>query len=311
MKAAQFETYGDPTVITIRDINKPTLAPDQVLVRVQAASLNPFDTSIRTGAMKNAVPLTLPITLGGDIAGVIEALGEDVTEFSVGQRVYGQANVVGGNSGAFAEYAAARASQIAPSPANLTAEEAASLPLAGVSALQAITEHLVLKSEQKVFIHGGSGGIGSIAIQIARAIGACITTTASGSGIDLVSELGAHRVIDYKSEKFYEKLSEFDAVFDTVGGDDFAASLGILKRGGVAVSMIKTPDERLANELGVTAMVQSTQVTIEHLLALTKLITEGAVRPVIGATYPFEHIKEAFVARETGQVNGKIVLTIS
>lgn len=311
MRAAQINSYGDPSVVTINDIPTPTPLDNQVLVEVKASSLNPFDTTIRTGAMKHAIPLTFPVTLGGDIAGVVTTLGNNVTEFSVGDKVYGQANVVAGNSGAFADYAATKASQLARMPSNLSFEEAASLPLVGVSALQALGEHLNLQAGQKIFIHGGAGGIGSVALQVAKHIGAHVTTTAKAEDEAYVRELGAHEVIDYTTTDFVEVLHDYDAVFDTVGRDDFAKTLHVLKPGGVAVSMIAQPDEALSSELGVTALMQGTGVTTERLMKLAQLIESAAVKPQVARTYPLDAVSEAFSERETGHSRGKIVLTLS
>ena len=311
MKAAQISEYGDPSVVKVVEVDKPSPKEGQVLVEIHASSLNPFDTTVRSGKVKDSIPLQLPVTLGGDIAGVVVELGKAVSGLGVGDKVYGQAAVVAGNSGAFAEYAVTKAGQIAKAPNNLDFKEAASLPLVGVSALQALTEHIKLESGQKIFIHGGAGGIGTIAIQIAKSIGAYVATTATGEGIDLVKKLGADEVIDYKSQDFTEVLHDYHAVFDTVGGDDFNKSLGILKKSGVADSMIAKPDETKVTELGVTAMMQSTRVTTAILNTLRELIEAGKVTPQVGRVFTLDQIQEAFTARESGSVNGKVVIEIN
>lgn len=310
MKAAQFNNYGDASVIKIVDVDKPKPTEGQVLVQVHSSSINPFDTSIRAGYMKEMIPLDLPVTLGGDIAGEVVELGAGVDSLSVGDKVYGQANVVAGNSGAFAEFAATKASQVAVMPTNLDFDQAASLPLVGVSAWQALVEHIKLASDQKLFIHGGAGGIGSIAIQIAKSIGAHVSTTATGEGVEFVKLLGADEVIDYKQQDFTEILSNLDAVFDTVGGDDFVKTYDLLKSGGIAVSMIAPVDEVKAKELGITALTQQTHVKTEALNALTKLVEDGIVKPQVDKTYPLDQVAEAFTARESGKVQGKVVLKI-
>lgn len=311
MKAAQIREYGDPSVITVTDIPVPPITETQVLVEVSAASLNPFDTSIRSGSMKDVIPLVFPVTLGGDFAGTVTEIGSSVTSVSVGDKVFGQANVVSKNSGAFAEFVATNASGVAVMPRNLTFEEAAAMPLAGVSALQALGEHINLRTGQKVFVHGGAGGIGSIAIQIARHIGAYIATTAKAEDADFVKELGADEVIDYTTTDFATVLSGFDAVFDTVGRDDFAKTLRVLQPGGIAVSMIAPPDTALADELGVKAMMQGTQVTTERLAKLAQLIEAGAIRPQVATTYPLEEVVTAFTDRESNHSRGKIVLKVA
>lgn len=310
MKAAQITEYGDASVVHINDVPQPHAGPGQVLVEVHAASLNPFDTTVRAGYMKDSMPLQFPVTLGGDVAGAIVALGEGVTAFSIGDQVYGQAIVAAGNSGAFAEYAATKATQVAAMPKGFSFAEAAALPLVGSSAVQALNHHIKLQAGQKIFIHGGAGGIGSLAIQIAKHIGAYVATTATGENIEFVKRLGADEVIDYKTEDFAQILQGYDAVYDTVGHEDFAKSLSILKPGGIAVSMIAQPDEVKAKELGVTAMMQFTQVTTEVLNELRELVESGVVAPQINQTFPFEQVQDAFVTRETGNGRGKIILQI-
>lgn len=310
MKAAQINNYGDPSVISLNEVEVPALGEGQVLVEVHASSLNPFDSKIRDGAMKDYIPLEFPVTLGGDVAGVVTQVAADVTQLAIGDKVYGQANVVAGNSGAFAECAATAAKQIAKMPENLDFRQAASLPLVGVSALQALTEHINLQSGQKIFIHGGAGGIGTVAIQIAKQIGAYIATTATGDNIDYAKNLGANEVIDYKTQNFAEVLRDYDAVFDTVGGDDFTKSLNALRQGGVAVSMVGRADEARTEELGVTAITQQTHVTTEALDHLRQLIEAGAVTPQVAKVFPLEQIREAFEAREHESIRGKVVIAI-
>lgn len=311
MKAAQINNYGDASQIKIQEVAIPAIDDTQVRIRVHAASLNPFDTTIRSGAMKDAIPLELPATLGGDIAGIVEEIGANVTSLAPGDRVYGSANVVAGASGAFAEYTATASTQVSLAPEGLDFTEAAALPLVGASALQALLTHLELQPNQKIFIHGGAGGIGTIAIQVAKDIGAHVATTATGQGIELVSKLGADEVIDYKLEDFSSALSDYDAVFDTVGGEDFRKCLTVLREGGTAVSMIAPPDERYATELGVNAMMQNTHITSEILDELRRYVEKGAVKPLVASVYPLEQVSAAFTARESGTTPGKIVLTLT
>ena len=308
MKAAQIAEYGHADIVNVVEVDRPLAEKGQVLVEVQAASLNPFDTMVREGYLKDMIPLDLPVTLGGDIAGVVSEVGDGVEGFAAGDIVYGQANVVAGNSGALAEYAATKTEQVAKAPAGIDITEAASLPLIGSSALQALNDHIRLTADQKIFIHGGAGAIGSIAIELAKKIGAYVATTATGEGIDLVKTLGADAVIDYKSEDFSQKLSDYDAVFDTVGGEDFNKSLAILKKGGVAVSMATQPDEAKAAELEVTALNQMTHVTTAKLQELAKLVEDGVIKPRVGKVFPLSGVQQAFVARESGEVQGKIVV---
>lgn len=310
MKAAQINEYGDPSVITIVETDKPTIAAGKVLVEVHAASINPFDSKIREGAMKEMIPLRFPVTLGGDIAGTVVEIGQGVSGLRSGDKVYGQANVVAGNSGAFAEFALTSADQVAKAPENLDFVQSASLPLVGVSALQALVHHINVQSKQKLFIHGGAGGIGTVAIQIAKHLGAYVATTATGEGLAYVKQLGADEVIDYTSQDFSQILRDFDAVFDTVGGDDFVKSFATLRQGGCAVSMIAQPDEETAKEHGITAIMQSTHVTTTALDELRELIENDIIKPHVDTVFPLDQVQEAFRARETGSVKGKVVLTI-
>jgi NADPH:quinone reductase-like Zn-dependent oxidoreductase len=308
MKAAQINEYGGPSVVQINEVDQPAPVGDQILVEVHASSLNPFDTKVREGLMKEMIPLQFPATLGGDIAGIVAKIGEDVNGLAIGDKVYGQANVVAGNSGAFAEFAVTKANEVAKMPKDLSFDQAASLPLVGVSAWQALTQHIKLQPGQKLFIHGGAGGIGSIAIQIAKHIGAYVATTATGEGVVRVKELGADEVIDYKKQDFVEVLHDFDAVFDTVGGDDFNRSLTILKQGGVAISMTAKADDILTRKHAVTTITQSTHVTTEALNELRKLVEVDVVTPQVGKTFSLDQIHDAFEVRESGAIQGKVVI---
>jgi NADPH:quinone reductase-like Zn-dependent oxidoreductase len=310
MKAAQFGEYGDPAVMVVHDIERPLVEPGKILVEVHASSLNPFDSKLRQGYMKEAMPLQLPVTLGGDIAGIVREVGDDVSGFNEGDAVYGQANVVAGNSGAFAEFAVTSAGQIAKAPKDLDFNQLASLPLVGISAWQAIVRHIKLASGQKILIHGGAGGIGTMSIQIAKHLGAYVATTATGDGMSYVKELGADEVIDYKAQDFVAAIQGYDAVFDLVGGADFNRALDVLKEGGVAVSMIAAADEHKTKDLSITAITQSTHVTTEALNELTKLVENKVITPHVDKVFSLDQIKEAFEARETGSIRGKIVIQI-
>jgi NADPH:quinone reductase-like Zn-dependent oxidoreductase len=309
MKAAQISAYGDAAAVHIADVAKPAPAAGQVLVEVHASSLNPFDTTVRAGYMKDTIPLQLPVTLGGDIAGIVSAVGDGVSGLAVGDRVYGQANVVAGNSGAWAEFAATAVGQLARMPRNLDFPGAASLALVGVSALQALRRHLQLKPGQTVFIHGGSGGIGTVAIQIAAHLGARVIATATGDGLGLVQQLGADEVIDYRAQDFAAAVHDADAAFNTVGPDT-TKILQTVKPGGTVVSMTGAPDAAQAKERNITAIAQQTHVTTVALTELAALIEQGVVTPHIGRTYPLDQIVEALRAREHGSIKGKIVITI-
>jgi alcohol dehydrogenase len=311
MKAAQINEYGDFSVIRIQDIDAPSPAAEQILVKIRVASLNPFDTIVRSGYMKEAIPLQFPVTLGGDIAGTVAAVGSGVTTVSIGDRLYGQASVVAGDSGALAEFAVTQQDHAAVMPTTLDFNQAASLPLIGVSAIQALEQHVKLQPGQKIFIHGGAGNIGMAAIQLAKHLGAYVATTATGDNIAFVTQLGADQVIDYKSQDFTTLLQDYDAVFDTVGGDDSTKALHILKPGGIAVSMAAQADETIAKGLSVHAISQMTHVTTDMLNKLTSYVEAGIITPQIAKTFPLARSKEAFEARESGSIRGKVVIELT
>jgi NADPH:quinone reductase-like Zn-dependent oxidoreductase len=313
MRAAQMDEYGGISVIKIRaDAPKPAADEGQVLIEVRAASLNAIDSGIRQGYLQQMLPLSFPVTLGGDFSGVVAELGQGVSEFKIGDEVYGQASVFLGGSGTLAEFAAAKAVFTGYKPKSIIFPEAAALPLTGVSATQALIEHMDLKAGQKILVHGGAGGIGTYAIQIAKYLGAYVATTASAKDIDYVEELGADEVIDYKSQVFEDLLHDYDAVLDTVGsaGDTYARSFRVLKKGGTLVSMLEQPNEELMAQYGVNAIYQFTQPTTERLAKLAELVDQGVVKVYIDKTFPLEQISDAFSYRETGNPRGKVVVEI-
>ena len=310
MKAAQIKKYGNSDVIKIVELEKPSLGKGQVLIKVYASSINPFDVAIIKGFVAKMTDSKLPMVIGSDIAGVVTELGEGVENFNVGNKVYGQGSLLAGATGAFAEFVASPANLVAKMPNNVDFNQAAAVVLTGVSAVQALLGHLKLKSGQKILIHGGAGGIGTIAIQIAKHIGAYVATTATGEGIDYVKKLGSDQVIDYKNQNFEEILSDYDAVFDTVGGETYAKSFKVLKKDGVIVSMLMPPDQDLMKQYNVMAFSQFTKITTERLNILSNFIENGVVKVHIDKIYDFDKIKEAFEEKETGEVLGKIVIEI-
>ena len=311
MKALQMSEYGTVDVLSLNQ-NAPKAVPgkEQVLVEVHAASINPIDWKVRTGYMKDAVPLTMPATLGGDVSGIVSEVGEFVPDLKIGDRVYGYSSLLSGGSGSFAEFAMAKASTLAHAPQQVNFVEAAALPLVGASAVQALEEHIKLQRGQKILIHGGAGGIGSVAIQLAKSIGAHVETTASGEERAYVKELGADEVIDYKNEAFEQKLRDLDAVFDTVGGSTTEKSFKVLKKGGTLVSMLGQPDAGLAQQHGVTAVGQLTHVTTEVFKRLAQLVDSGSVKIRIHKEFPLDKAKEAFELVEKGHPRGKVILEI-
>jgi NADPH:quinone reductase-like Zn-dependent oxidoreductase len=310
MKAAQIREYGDAGVITVeRNAPAPAAGKGRVLVKVHAASLNPVDSAVRAGYMQKMAPLQFPVTLGCDIAGVVSEVGSGVRHVRVGDRVFGSASALGGASGAFAELASVAEGQIAKIPDKLGFVEAAALPLAGASAVQAF-ETLDLKAGQRLLVLGGSGGIGVLAIQLAKALGARVTATARGKGVAFVKGLGADTVIDLGKDSLRGLPADFDAVLANVGGDLLQSSLETVRKGGTIVSLAGTPDAALAEKRGVKASLQLTQVTTARLDGLARMAAEGKLRVPVQRTFPLEHVRDAFAQRERGGVLGKLVLQI-
>ena len=310
MKAAQINDYGGQSVMhTVDDATKPKPAKRQVLIEVYATAVNPFDWKMREGYMKEFIPLTLPAILGGDVAGTVAEIGDDVTGFTIGQPVYGMANAAGGQ-GAFAEFTPVKAEQLVSKPESVDFVTAAALPLTAVSAYQALVDHMNLHTGQKILIHGGAGGIGSLAIQLAKYLGAYVATTASAAETDFVKNLGADEVIDYQTQDFSALLKDYDAVFDTVGGETSTKSYGILKSGGTLVSMVQPVDEKLAKDAGVHYTQQSTKPTIERLTKVSELVDESVLKAHIDKIFPLDQAAEALEYLKTGHPRGKVVIKV-
>jgi NADPH:quinone reductase-like Zn-dependent oxidoreductase len=310
VEAARLCAYGEEKVVRIEDVSLPDPKTGELLIRVSAAGVNPIDWKIRAGQMQQVIPLQLPVTLGGDFAGVVEAVDAGVAGLKAGDAVYGQAPVTNGGSGSFAEAVLARAGAVAAKPRSVSYVEAGALPLVGVSALQALSEYLRISAGQKVLIHGGAGGIGSAAIQIAKHLGAHVATTASGDDIEYVKSLGADMVID-KTQKFEEVVHDFDAVFDMVGGDTHVRSFKVLKKGGRLVSMLAQPRQDLMKEFGVEAFRQVTQVTTERLTKLAELVDNGALKVHVDKIFPLSQASAALLQLEKRPPKGKFVLKLA
>jgi alcohol dehydrogenase len=309
MRAAQISEYGQNVVKTV-DAPKPTLDQDRVMVEVHAAAINPFDVKLTTGFYGDSLNLKLPATLGSDVSGVIIELGGEVAGFAVGQEVFGMANG-GGGQGSIAEFSAVKASQLSLKPETASFEEAAALPLTGVSAYQALVEHMDLQPGQKILIHGGAGGIGSLAIQIAKNIGAYVATTAAADDADFVCELGADEVIDYKNQDFSQVLHDYDAVFDTVGGESNAKSYEVLKSGGALVSMLEPGNEQLIEEKSIHYTQQQTVATAERLAKVAALVDSGKLKVHVDKVFSLDQAAEAFEYSLSGHPRGKVVVRVS
>lgn len=313
MKSAQINKYGSSEVIEInQSTSEPTVSSGKVLVIIKAAGVNPADWKIREGDMQQLISLQFPSTLGMDFSGVIKQVGEGVSpsDFKQGDKVYGQAGVISGGSGAFAEMALANTESIAHKPKRLSHAEAAGLPLVGVSAWKALVENIGLSKGQKILIHGGAGGIGSIAIQLAKYLGADVATTVSINDKQFVQELGADVVIDYKTQTFEDLLHDYDAVFDTVGGETYRRSFKVIKKGGVIVSMLEQPDSELMSQYGVKAIFQFTQADRERLTKLTQWVDENNIRVNVEKTFSLDEAGDALDYQKDVHPRGKVVLAM-
>lgn len=312
MIAVQISSYGGKEALTInKKAARPKLSRGQILVEVGAAALNPVDNAIMSGYMKDIVPLSFPITLGGDFSGVVVEVGEGVTNFRIDDKVYGQAIVLNGGSGTLAQFVAANAANTAKMPKLMNFVEAASLPLAGVSALQAIEENINLKADQKILIHGGAGGIGSIAIQMAKNLGAYVAVTVSTDDKPYVKKLGADKVIDYTKEAFEEILTDYDAVLCLVGGETINKSFKVLRKDGVLVSLVGLPEPELAGKYHVTAIRQLTATSTGNLNRLTELVDTGKIKVHVAKVFQLNQALEAFTYLTEGHPKGKVVVRIN
>ena len=313
MKSIQIKRYGSSDVMEVNDTaSVPSLPPGKILVNVNAAGVNPIDWKIREGYMQQMIQLQFPSTLGMDFSGVIKQIGENIpSDFKQGNEVYGQASVLRGGSGAFAELALVDKDSIAHKPKTLDHLQSAALPLVGVSAWQAIVENIGLSKDQKILIHGGAGGIGSIAIQLAKHLGAYVATTASTNDKQFVQELGADQVVDYTTEKFEDTIRDYDAVFDTVAGDTYKKSFKVLKKGsGIIVSMLEQPNSELMNQYGVKALFQFTQVNRERLTKLAEWVDQNNIKVNVDKTFSLDEAAKALDYQRDVHPRGKVVLTV-
>jgi alcohol dehydrogenase len=256
-------------------------------------------------------PLQFPSTLGMDFSGIIEKVGEAVYDFKQDDEVYGDAAAIRGSSGAFAEMALANADAIAHKPKTLSHEEAAGLPLVGVSAWQALVETIGLSKGQKILIHGGAGGIGSIAVQLAKRIGVYVAATVSTNDKQFVEEIGADKAVDYKIQTFEDLLHDYDAVFDTVGGDTYTRSFKVLKKGGIIVSMLEQPNKELKDRFGVKAIYQFTRVNRERLTKLAQWVDQNNIHVNIDRMFPLDMAGKALDYQRDVHPRGKVVLQVS
>jgi NADPH:quinone reductase-like Zn-dependent oxidoreductase len=332
MKAFILDRYKKKGALRVGEMPDPVVAQDDVLVEIHAAGVNLLDSKIRDGDFKLILPYHLPLILGHDLAGTVVRIGSKVRRFKPGDEVYARPR--DGRIGAFAEFIAVNEADVALKPKNLTMEEAAAIPLVGLTAWQTLVERAQLKRGQKVLIHAGSGGVGTFAIQLAKYLGATVATTTSTANIDLVKNLGADVVIDYKTQDFSKILSGYDVVLNSLDGATLQKSLAVLKPGGKLISISGPPDPTFAREQGLNRVVRQVvgllsfgirkkagaqridysflfmRANGEQLNEIAGLIEAGTVRPVLDRIFPFEATNEALAFIEAGRSQGKVVVKI-
>jgi NADPH:quinone reductase-like Zn-dependent oxidoreductase len=306
MKAAQLVKSDGKPALAITEVQQPQVKEGKVLVEVHEAGVNPFDWKMRDGNMD----LPLPLTLGNDFAGVVKDVGSGVEGLTPGDEVYGMAGFFNEATGTFAQYDLVDPRTVAPRPAKVNETEAGALPLTGVMALEALTEMINLSRGQKILIQGGAGGIGSVAIQIAKNLGAHVAVTCATDQIDYVMSLGADEAIDYRTQRFEDVVHDFDAVYDLVGGDVYRKSYQVLRRGGVIVSSLEQPDDELTKKFQVKAIYEHFEVTTERLMRLAQLVDEGVVHVHVEKTFPLDEANEALDYQRDVHPRGKVVIDV-
>jgi alcohol dehydrogenase len=331
MRAMVIDRYGK-VPMRLAEMPTPEIGEYEVLAEIHAASINPVDFKIRDGKVKLLVKYKMPLILGNDFSGVVAKVGAKVTRFKVGDEIYARPRK--SRIGTFAEYIAIHEDDIALKPKNLSFEEAASIPLVGLTTYQALTDILQLQKGQKILIQAGAGGVGTFAIQLAKLMGATVATTASEAGANLVKSLGADKIINYKTEKFEEILKNYDAVFDTLGGEALEKSFEVIKSGGKIVSVSGLPNARFGKEYGsgflktllfsaashkITKLEKKHNVQYtflfmkpsgEQLRIIANFIETGKIKPIIDRVFPFEDAKKAMEYAESGRAKGKLILKI-
>lgn len=305
MKAIRIYEYGDASTLKLEDMPHLSTANDQILVRVHGAGVNPIDWKIRQGYLKQVMPARFPLTMGQDFAGIVAERGKGVSDFRVGDRVFGFAQ------GAYAEYVTAPVSTVAKIPDALDFTTAAALPTAGLTALQIIRDVVKARPGMTILIHGAAGGVGSFASQIAKKMGAHVVGTAAGDDIGYLKSIGVDDVIDYKRERFEEKVSDLDAVVDLVGGETLKRSYDVLKRGGTLATTVQPIDESAAKRAGIHAVPVMMRRNAADLAELARLVETRAVAPRLGLTMVLSQAREAQELSEQGKTHGKVILKVA
>ena len=305
MKAVRIHNYGSSDVLKLEATPRPQPGPGQVLIRVQAASVNPIDWKIRAGYLKQWMPVPMPFTPGRDVSGVVEAVGSGVSRFKQGDEVFGLVN------GAYAEFVVATEGELAHKPRTLTHTQAAAVPLAALTAWQAIFDKAGLVAGQTILIHGAAGGVGNFAVQFAKVKRARVIATGSESNQAFLKQLGADEIIDYGKGRFEDAVRDVDVVFDTIGGETQQRSYGVLKKGGVLVSVAAPPSAEDAAKHGVRAEFSSTQSNAVQLQEIAEFLELGCVTTHVQAVLPLSEVRHAHQMSETGHARGKIVLSVA
>ncbi|BAY66216.1 alcohol dehydrogenase zinc-binding domain-containing protein [Calothrix brevissima NIES-22] len=313
MKAVVIRRYGSAEVLQYEDVEQPTIKPDQLLVKIHASSVNPVDWKIRKGMLRSLIWKKFPMILGFDLAGEVVEVGSAVTGFQPGDAIYGSTAVPGG---AYAEFAAVPASIVAPKPTNLNYEQAAVVPLAALTALQALRDQGNIQSGQHVLINGAAGGVGIFAVQIAKALGTVVTGVCSTKNLDFVKSLGADRVIDYTQQDFTKDIEPYDIIFDVVGKRSPSQCKGVLKPNGVYITTLPSVESFVQSILTTFLPGQKVKFILEKpntqdLLYLKELIEAGKMRVVIHRTYPLQELAAAHTESETERAIGKIAIAVN
>lgn len=305
MKAVRIHEYGNATVLKYEDAPVPDIGPDGVLIRVRAAGVNPVDWKIRKGLMKAVRPLQFPAVVGADVAGTVERVGALVTRLKPGDAVVARVE------GAYAEFAAAKTDAVGPAPKSISLEHAAGLPIAAGTAWTVLFDAARLSSGQRVLIHGGAGGVGTFAVQLAKLAGLYVIATSSAANVRLVKSLGADEAIDYRSGDFAAKMKDVDFVLDSVGGDTLKSSYGVVRKGGLLLSIVSPPDEELAKQYGITARFERGNINGTRLQELAGLIDVGKLQVIVEKEFPLSDAAYAHELSEAGHVRGKIILNVA
>lgn len=309
MKAVRIHAYGGPEVLHHEEVPMPSPASDDILIRIRAAAVNPVDWKIREGYLQGFLNHKLPLILGWDVSGEVVEVGSEVAGFKVGDEVYARPDIE--RDGAYAEYIAVKASEAARKPATLDHIHAAAVPLTALTAWQALVETAQLQAGQTVLIHAAAGGVGSLAVQLAKAKGARVIATASAVNIGLVAELGADQFIDYTKTRFEDVAKDVDVVFDTIGDDTQERSWQVLKPGGILVSVVSPPPETTATARGVRSAFVFIQPSGQQLTAIARLIDKGQMKPILHTVLPLAEARQAHTISQGGHARGKIVLRVA